>query len=279
MRLPLSRWLHTSVPVGLAAPSRPAASFGLRRSGRACLAAALFAGCAASDGGPDAGARSATLVQADVVFSSDARGVHLSSQAWFARMRPDAVGRAATLLGVGHDDEIALDSCVLVDGAAELDRAFRGDVATGVQLLDAGRLQLRGPSDATTLSRRRYPDLTPEVAGVVYGADDSSRLSLETGATYTLVGEGAEDVGAFATSVAAPRAFPTIDAAVQHRGGDLELRWAEAGEVSDPLLVTVSSGGTRQVRCRVRDDGSFTVGRSLLAELPAAAPAGAAGSG
>ena len=239
---------------------------GLGRLAFAALAAG--AGCAASDGAQDAGQRSATLAQVDVAFTRDVSGSRLGMHGWFARTRPAAMSRAATLLGVGHDDEIGLDGCVLVDGAAELDRAFRGEAAADVQLLDAGRVVLRSPSDAIALERRRYPDLTPEVAGVVYGSSEGASLAIEPGGVYSLAGDGGEEIGPFITSAMAPRAFPSLETPAWRRGADLELRWSEAGEVSDPLLLVVSSGGAHALHCRVRDDGAFTVPHALLDELP-----------
>ena len=131
---------------------------------------------------------------------------------------------------------------------------------------------MKGPHDATALSPRLYPELTPYVAGVVYGNEDTLPVAFDPGAVYELASAGGEDIGPFVAQVTAPREFPTLDVPVYRRGGDLDVKWREAGEPSGPLVLAVSwselRGASREVRCRVRDDGSFTIGHELLASLP-----------
>lgn len=276
-------------------------------------AAASGAGCGFQDAGAqDAGGRSASLVEVAVTFTQRARvaggatgaaattattattataataatadrSVELAAQGHFARFRADELDRTATLLGLPQAGAIPLDGCVLVDVGEELDRAFRGGASTpaDVQLLDAGRLLVKGPLDATQLARRRYPELTPEVSGVVYSAADAARLSLEPGAPYAVVGEGGGEVGPFVAQAQAPRAFPVLVGPELRRGSDLVLRWAEAGEATDPLLISIawsSRAGARELRCRVVDDGQFVVPQALVASLPHAGSAASQGS-
>jgi len=239
--------------------------------------AAFLIGCGGQDGAHDAGgAQAGSLVEVGITFTRDARGTHLGAQGHFARFRAGEVDRAATLLGLDRADAIPLDGCQLVDVGEELDRAFSGGASADVELLDAGRIQVKGPVDAMQLQRRRYPELTPEVAGVVYGAAERATLSLEPGAMYEVTGDGGEEVGPFSAMVVAPRAFPSLAQPMYRRGGDLELRWADAGDPSDPLLISVmwtARSGARELRCRVRDDGAFTVPGRLLASLPPAVEA------
>jgi hypothetical protein len=91
-------------------------------------------------------------------------------------------------------------------------------------------------------------------------------------------GQGGEEVGPFEASLIAPRSFPSLMVEPLRRGpagvSDLDLRWSAADEVSEALLVELkwsSRAGSRAVRCRVRDDGEFTVPREVFDSLPPAA--------
>lgn len=236
--------------------------------------ALLFSGCAAPEGVPDAGQRMASLSRVDLGFTRDTRGIHFGAQAYFARFRPGEDARAATLLGLGHDEQLSLDSCRLVDGAAELDRAFSGGSAD-VELLDAGQLTVRGPGQLAQLGRGRYPDLTPEVTGVVYSTHGGAAPLLEPGAVYELTGDGGEEIGPFQVMLPAPRAFPALEVARLRTSGDIELRWIPAGtggdKANETVFVTVawvSRTSAREVHCRVRDSGSFIIPPSYLGSLP-----------
>jgi len=159
----------------------------------------------------------------------------------------------------------------LVDGAAELDRAFSGGSAD-VELLDAGRLTVQGLGQTTQLGRRRYPDLTPEVTGVVYSTAEGPPPQLEPGAIYELTGDGGEEIGPFQVLLPAPRAFPALESARFRNSGDLELHWSPAGEKSETILITVAwvlRTSAHEVHCNVRDTGSFIIPSLYLASLPA----------
>jgi hypothetical protein len=198
--------------------------------------------------------------------------IRFDGQGHFVRFAASDADHVPAILGLPDDDSIPLDSCRAVDSAEALDRALEAARATlPVKLLDAGRLLVKGPLDAAALAPRHHPELTPYVGGIVYGNEDPLPLALEPGAAYEVVAEGGEDVGPFSAQASAPRAFPVVEIPAYRRGGDLELRWAEAGEASGPLVASVSWSSravSREVRCRVRDDGSFTVPRELLASMP-----------
>lgn len=199
-------------------------------------------------------------------------GLRFEGQGHFVRFAASDADHVPAILGLPDDESIPLDTCRAIDSAEALDRALAAARSTlPVKLLDAGRLQVKGPHDSTALAPRHYPELTPYVAGVVYGNEDTLPVALEPGAVYEVAAEGGEDIGPFAAQVNAPREFPTLEVPVFRRGGELELKWREAGETSGPLVLSVSwsaRGSAREVRCRVRDDGSFSVGRELLAALP-----------
>lgn len=231
----------------------------------AALGALFAVGCNPADEARDAGAAGRSFGQIQMVFTRDgAERAELQGQ--FVRYRAPESARAA-LIGLSDDESIPLDRCRAVDGAEEIDRALASGPGDVVELLDAGRLSVRGAGGATLLEPRHFPELTPYVAGVVYGGDGGKTVPLEPGAVYEVTGEGGEEVGPFSALVQAPRAFPQVESPAWRRGADLELKWGAAGEVSEPLVVQVEwSGraGTRALKCRVRDDGGFPVPRDLL---------------
>jgi hypothetical protein len=110
------------------------------------------------------------------------------------------------------------------------------------------------------------------VSGVVYGGDDARPLTLGLGQAYQVTGDGGEEVGPFTAAVAAPRSFPGLTVEALRRGADLDVRWNSADEAAEAMLLEVkwsARGGSRAVRCRVRDDGEFSVARDAF-ESPAA---------
>jgi hypothetical protein len=115
----------------------------------------------------------------------------------------------------------------------------------------------------------------PFVSGVVYGSDELRPVALVLGQPYQVVGEGGNEVGPFAATVTAPRNFPMLTVDPLHRGSDLDVRWAtEATPPAEPLVLEArwsSRGGTHTVRCRVRDDGAFSIPHDAFADLPATA--------
>lgn len=252
-------------------PFRSRRSLGLALTGLLVAAA----GCSHSEG-PDAHGppESQAAVRLALTFTRFAREVRFEGQGHFARYAVIDADRVPTILGIADDEQTPLDSCRVVDSAEELDRALTSvDPTAEVQLLDAGRVTVKGPVDDIALVAKHYPELTPYVAGVVYGSEEALPLTFEPGAVYEVVGAGGEEIGPFEAQVQAPRAFPSLDVPIYRRGSDLDLRWSEAGEVSDPMLITISWSsreGAREVRCRVRDDGSFIVAHELLAAMPPA---------
>ena len=165
--------------------------------------------------------------------------------------------------------------------------SLRGSVPAEVSLLDAGRIEVRGPVDRAVLRPHHYPELVPFVAGVVYevsgAADEQSPVTLALGQSYQVTGDGGEEVGPFMATAIAPRAFPQLALEPLHRAGgiagDLEVRWN--AESAEPLRLEVkwsSRVGARSVRCRVRDDGEFAVPHDAFDSLPAQAAASVSAS-
>jgi hypothetical protein len=250
-------------------------------------AAPVLSGCSGGENARDAGESVRSLVRVDLTYTRNLQAEpRFDAQAHFVRYTapgsPDRIDRAGvpTLLGLEYFDSIPVDTCRLSDGTAALDQALsyptEAGASTEVSLLDAGRLEVRGPVDRSALLPHHYPELVPFVSGVVYGGDELQPLALVFGQTYQVVGEGGEEVGPFAASATAPHAFPALAVEPLRRGADLDVRWADASalELNEPLLLEVRwSGrtGSRSVQCRVRDDGAFVVPRDVLASLPAAA--------
>ena len=244
-------------------------------------AGAVGTGCARGETpAPREGAQASgqTAARLSFLFTRIATGSELrfEAQGHFVRHAAADIDRVPTILGITDDDVLSVDSCREIDSAEELDRAI-GPASLGgptaMKLLDAGRLIVKGPADRVALLPRHYPELTPYVGGVVYGADNWLPLTWEPGGVYDVIGEGGDEIGPFSAQVAAPRSFATLDALpVYHRGEDLELHW-DGFETSEPLVIAVAwstRAGTHEVRCRVRDDGAFLIRHELLAAMPAA---------
>jgi hypothetical protein len=241
------------------------------------------AGCTGSSSPRDAGDSTRSLVRVNLSYtrsagSQDPSAARFDAQAHFVRYRSFDSAAVPTILGFTDFETIPLDSCRVSDGTADLDEALSADgtahgVPAEVALLDAGRIELKGPADRASLRPRHYPELVPFVSGVVYGSDDAAPVQLGLGQPYQVSGDGGEEVGPFAASVAAPRAFPSVSASPLRRGSDLDVRWSDAEPGAEPLLLEVkwsSRLGARAVRCRVRDDGDFSIPHDSFDALPAA---------
>jgi hypothetical protein len=225
-----------------------------------------------------------SLVRVDLTFhrTAGAPDVRFDAQAHFVRYRAFDAASVGRLLGLGDLlSDVPLDQCVVRDGTRDLDEALAPEGADGarallreVQLLDAGRVEVRGPADATVLLPAYYPEVVPFVSGLVYAAHETRPVSLMGGQVYHISGgsdAGEAEVGGFQATVQAPRAFPGVEVTALRRGGDLDLAWSPE-PAQEPLLVEVkwvTRGGSRAARCRVRDDGQFTVPSEVMDALAA----------
>jgi hypothetical protein len=251
------------------------------------------AGCNGRDGVRDAGESAHSLVRVEVAYARALNGgdATFDAQAHFVRYRSFDPAGVPTILGIADYDSIPLDTCRVSDGQTELDEALAATALPGtstvpaeVSLLDAGRIEVRGPVDRAVLRPRHYPELVPFVAGVVYENNaDVNPVTLGLGQPYQVTGDGGEEVGPFTASAVAPRAFPQLVLEPLRRAGgiasDLEVRWSAEG--SEPLRLEVkwsSRVGARSVRCRVRDDGEFAVPHEAFDSLPAQAAASVSAS-
>ncbi len=253
----------------------------------------VVAGCNGRDAIRDAGDAAHSLVRVEVSYTR-AMGepdLRFDAQAHFVRYRSFDPAGVPTILGLPDYESIPLETCRVSDVRADLDEALaiEGDLTTRgipaeVALLDAGRIEVRGPVDRAVLRPHHYPELVPFVAGVVYAGDETAPVTLGLGQSYQISGDGGEEVGPFLASANAPRAFPSLTVDTLHRAGgiasDLELRWTDGAEGAEPLLLDIKwssrtrGAGAREVRCRVRDDGEFAVPHDAFDSLPAQ-PSGA----
>jgi hypothetical protein len=254
---------------------------------------AVTVACTGRDGVRDAGESARSLVRVDVTYTraSQSDEARFDAQAHFVRYRSFDPTGVPTILGIADYDAIPLDTCRVSDGQAELDEALASTslearaVPAEVALLDAGRIEVRGPVDRAVLHPHHYPELVPFVAGVVYEAsgagEEASPVTLGLGQPYQVTGDGGEEVGPFVAATLAPRAFPQLQVEPLRRSGgmssDLEVRWsAEGASASEPLRLEIkwsSRVGARTVRCLVRDDGEFAVSHDAFDALPAQAAA------
>jgi len=252
----------------------------MRRFGPIALALVFAAGCTGRDNVRDAGDAVRGLVRIDLSYArasgSSTADPRFDAQARFIRYRAFDAASVPTILGFADFDGVPLDGCKVSDGTAELDSALSADSVTPtaeVALLDAGNLDLRGPIDRASITPRHYPELVPFVSGVVYGGDEMSPIALGLGQPYSISGEGGNEVGPFSATVIAPRSFPALNVDMLHRGSDLEVRWStESAPTTEPLVLEArwtSRAGTKTVRCRVRDDGAFSIPHDAFVDLPA----------
>jgi hypothetical protein len=240
------------------------------------LLALPLAACSGPVADKDAGDTTLNLVRVDLSYTrgSDQESPRFDAQADFVRARDFDPKAVPTLLGFPDFDDLPLDTCRVSDGTAALDDAIADGMqrdTAEVALLDAGHLELYGAGGRSQLVAHHYPELVPFVSGVVYGTAEGDGLSLVPGQSYTVIGDGGEDVGPFQGTASAPQSFPELQPSVLHSGAPLELRWSRGG--TEPLLIEVkwsSRIGGRAVRCRVADDGQFTIGRESFETLPPA---------
>ncbi|HZS36534.1 MAG TPA: hypothetical protein VFF06_06900 [Polyangia bacterium] len=256
----------------------------MRRSCLLILAVAA-ASCTGTNSARDAGDLTRSLVRVEVSYThlAGAADLRFDAQAHFVRYRSFDPAGVPTILGFVDYDAIGLDSCRATDGASEVDAALvaqNGLVPAEVALLDAGRIELRGPAasgDRSIIRAKRYPELVPFVSGVVYGGEDTQPVALALGQPYQVAGDGGEEVGPFLAQAAAPHAFPSLSLEPLRHAQELYVRWAGGSDSStEPLLLEVkwtSRAGSRAVRCRVRDDGEFAVPASAFESLPPGAAA------
>lgn len=265
------------------------------------ISAKLFGLCAlcalvACSGGPDGDeattspAKSFGLMSVTYTYDralsakdADASDLELLTTAQFVRYSALKRGQVERLLALPLDPSKlpAEESCKVEDLTVELEEEGMLDEQAepaNVELLEAGNLRVEtGTGAKITLVPKHFPGLLPFISGVVYGEAQSDGVAAASAVLAAT--EGSEVVGAFsvrAESPALPRvqsiASQPLDAPIVLRKGDpAQLRWeAVRGAENDVLYVEVrmvDAPRDEVLRCRLRENGSFTLPGDLLAEL------------
>ncbi len=254
-------------------------------------------GCAPATPVPTVGAQRGSLVQLDVAYTRELAAAstpnvdaRLEAEAHFIRYRAADPqidrGVVASLLGLGDDASIPLDTCRRDQEAREPGWAQRRrDHAQGGAVAVEGRVatrrganpapaSIRDGSQATVIAQlepQHYPELFPFVTGVVYGQEQSPAPPLPEGAAFEVEADGGEDVGPFLAAGVVPAAFPDLYAWRDLSTGALELRGVgrvkslaktiRKSTVTPSMCVGLGWTGVRGCvgATRARDDGSFSI--------------------
>ncbi len=174
-----------------------------------------------------------------------------------------------------------LDSCVrLADPVHNLGPRPGAPPVAYMQLLDVGNVELRAGKQALPLRVQMVPNLFEATRGVRYDVErDMSRSWLAAGALH-VVATGGDGVPPFDVAIEVPRPVRlTWVGSNPVRGGqvpapplneDLTLRWGSVDGAADLdlLLGADVPAGLGWLHCRLKDDGEFTVPRSLVPLLP-----------
>lgn len=207
-----------------------------------------------------------------IFADTDRRDIHLLG---------DLVGRA--LRGPKIQRE---DSCVRTPGPWLGGTTRPGPAPQAwLQLLDVGNLRLDSGAQQLGLHISLVPSLFSAVRGVRYDADiDHSRAWLAA-PSLRLSATGGDGVPAFQARIKVPRPVRLTHVGRQRvRTGlvtvgqvgaeppqrNLSLRWGSVdGDADLEVLVGSEQGdGVDWLRCRLHDDGDFTVPAVLLSTLP-----------
>ena len=145
-----------------------------------------------------------------------------------------------------------------------------------LQLLDVGDVRVLAGDERLDLAVSMVPSMFGAVRGVHYDvARDQARGMLGHG-TLRLVADGGDGIAPIDAPIVVPRPLRiSMVAGVAVRGGalelvaqpaDLELRWGSVDGVAElELRIAAESGAAPSwLRCRLRDDGAFTVPAAML---------------
>ena len=256
------------------------------------LTAAACSGGQPQDAGGQAGAeRSFGLVAVTYTHTSGEPldRLRLRSTAQFVRYSGMDARRVARLLALPLDPERDLprvDTCRTDDLSLNLARegSEEGQEAGSVELLGAGDLDLRTPTGPRVLQPRHFPGLLPFVTGVVY--DEARGKPVARLGRVAVRSRGGDAIAGFSVATTAP-ALPTITSVGGVPPGDGELRLSGRSALAvrwratrKPARVDITylqiryrrGAGEVALRCRMADDGAFTVPGPQVRDLAAAAP-------
>ena len=263
-----------------------ASGAGCERSGppeRSATPASAHTPAAARTPRQRAAAATIRFANADVEPGADELGYdHLRVAAVFA----DATREDANLLGdlVGQNPRVrevpGLDQCVRQPSPRHLAQQ-RGSTPRGyVQLLDVGNIRLRAGTEDIAVKVQMVPSLFSAVRGVRYDVDIDHARHLLAAGRLRLEATGGDGVAPFEAIVDVPRPvrITHVGAAPVRRGRakllesdiDLPVRWGSVDHTAALELEVgaEAAGGQDWVRCRLTDDGAFTIPAVLLESLP-----------
>jgi hypothetical protein len=199
---------------------------------------------------------------------SELSGRRAVLNAFFARYRGMEGEHALELLGVARPGP-QTDECEIVGGPP----VTWPDSQAAVELLDAGRLEVRVAGSRAELRSRTFPELGTLVAGSFYAEDADLAEARADVDEYRVVATGGGRMEAFEAVLVGPPApsgvvidgFLASERPVVDRDRTLELLW-DAGDPRDRLDIQLLAGG-QILECIVRDTGVVRIPDHLVAEL------------
>lgn len=200
-------------------------------------------------------------------------------EARFVRYPPSLEAEVREVLGLAELDGLPpADLCSTRTRSATpgLDSAPRG---TEIELLDVGRILVRGGGAEHPLAVRTFPDLLDMMSGVTYGG--VSTLPYIPGRRYDIRGESDRSPW---VSVDAPPEWDDlrVNGSSVREGlfgafdaePELELEWIPWTDRPSDLVVSLTwtggDGARRGLICHPADDGSFRLPASAVDLLPPA---------
>jgi len=197
----------------------------------------------------------------------------------------------------GVDAERARRALEVWSAARELDRdacslrstatpAADGGRDMELDLLSVGPIEVEGPERQLQLEARRLPDVVTSFSGVVYGTqgafgpEEPERLQFKPGEQYTFRAEGDGATGGFRATLEAPEPI-RIDhlsgeldgadsEAVLREGSNFRFRWPSAKAGEGDVFFDMTTGhepDQPHLKCRLEDDGRFSVPADLVSQL------------
>lgn len=249
-------------------PPAPIHARTLRRQRHRALAAAVTIRFSNNGIEPGSSALGHDRLQVAAVFADvDLRDVHLLGDlAGVTNRRPQ----------VQHED-----TCVRQQGPFE-SLAIRRHVVphAWLQLLDVGNISLGAGEHRLPLRITMVPSLFSAIRGVRYDGDVDHARHLLAAGKLRLQATGGDGVAPFTATIDVPRPVRLTHVGSRAvRGGlvrlpaepgDLLLRWGSVdGSARLEVIIGAESGqGLNWLRCRLTDDGMFTVPVEALFALP-----------
>lgn len=226
------------------------------------------------------------LAEFETVDGQEVPRVDVHAQ--FIDARGVAVDRAFDALDVwSSDGRLDRDACVMPNADGRLRARPASDDNIRLDLLGVGPITVEGPSQRLQLEERRLPALVEAFSGVVYGTSDRQQansslnhLDYAAGAPYTFRAPGDRETGGFDVTLRAPERvrLEAVSGRVGSESGDVQLRrgrdlsiqWNGGGDEQADLFLDLEAGAgpdAPRLKCRLEDDGRFTLPGELLTEL------------